>query len=282
MSERALTPTGSSGRQRRPLLLEVLPSRARQVLFWRYYRRRRHLFADLYRRAALRYAPGCCMYDLIPGDVISDNVALTGVHEEALSRRLRALGRLGGLMVDVGANMGYFALLWGQANPGNKVVAIEASPRNLTTLRNNVARNRLSDRVEIIAKAAGKSAGTLPFVTGPADQTGWGGLATALTDQAIEVGVIRLDEVLHDAARIAFLKIDIEGADSWALMGCERLLREQRIAEIWFEENRPRMKDLGIRQGEATEFLLDCGYRSVPVTRPDAEVVEWRAQPFRR
>lgn len=57
------------------------------------------------------------------------------------------------------------------------------------------------------------------------------------------------------------LKIDIEGADTWALMGAERLLRNKQVGRIFYEENRPRMAELGIHSGEAKAFLESHGYQ---------------------
>ena len=73
--------------------------------------------------------------DLIPTDVHHAAVAYLGEYEPDLSRRVAELGADGGLFLDVGANAGYFTLIWLAANPGNRAVCREASPRNLALLR---------------------------------------------------------------------------------------------------------------------------------------------------
>jgi hypothetical protein len=103
--------------------------------------------------------------DLLPGDIISDPIAFTGLWRLPFSRRLLQLAQAGGLMVDVGANLGDFSLLWAGTNPGNRGVAIEASPRNLDMLRRNIARNHFGERISVIPCAAGRAAGLL---AGPA------------------------------------------------------------------------------------------------------------------
>jgi hypothetical protein len=72
----------------------------------------------------------------------------------------------------------------------------------------------------------------------------------------VEVSVVRLYDIFVDV-----LKIDIEGADTWALMGAERLLRNKQVGRIFYEENRPRMAELGIHSGEAKAFLESHGYQ---------------------
>ena len=124
-------------------------------------------------------------------------------------------------MVDIGANLGYFPLLWTASNPKNRCFAFEASPRNVEVLRRNVARNNLEDRITVIPYAAGQSDGTLSFDPGPEDQRGWGGFALSANQRTVEVKVVRVDETVPLHAPIAFLKVDTEGADAWALMGCK-------------------------------------------------------------
>jgi len=114
----------------------------------------------------------------------------------------------------------------------------------------------------VIPKAAGKEAGTITFDAGPADQTGWGGISLAASPTTFDVPLVRLDEELPDS-QIDVLKVDVEGADTWVLFGCEKLLRNKRIGTIFFEENRSRMERFGIKQGEAQSFLRDLGYRCV-------------------
>jgi hypothetical protein len=64
-----------------------------------------------------------------------------------------------------------------------------------------------------------------------------------------------VDVVVSADERIALPKVDIDGADAWALMGCERLLQAKLVDEIWFEQNEPRIEMLGIKEDAAQEYL---------------------------
>lgn len=262
---------------KRPLLLRLLPDRLRLAAFARRLRPPSNRWAQLYQGAPLRFARQVTM-QLAPGDLVSDGIAFTGIHELGLSRRLIRLARRGGTMIDVGANLGYFTLLWVASNPGNRCLAIEPAPRNLPLLRANVDRNGFASRVTILGAAAGKEAGALPFDPGPSDQTGWGGLAPQAGGGTIQVEVVCLDHVAMALGRISLLKVDAEGADTWVLRGCDRLLGERRIGEVWFEQNQPRMRLLHIADGEAHEYLRSVGYHAEPVGDPRAEVVQWTAR----
>jgi len=200
------------------------------------------------------------MYDLIPGDVISGCIAFTGFYEWGLTKLIARHAAKGGLLVDVGANMGYFSLLWAGLNRSAQVVAFEASPNNVRLFRNNVEKNYLEDRITIVPQAAGDHTGTVTFEVGTFEQTGWGGIATASSPTTIEVPMTRLDEYLSDRT-IDLLKIDTEGADTLVLFGCEKLLKSRRIKMIYFEQNAVRMRQLGIAEGDAVQFLRDQGYQ---------------------
>jgi FkbM family methyltransferase len=260
---------------RRPLLLRLLPDRLRLAAWARLYRPPAPRWRPLYQAAPLRFAPDVSM-ELIPGDVISDSIAFTGVWELQLSRHVLRLARAGGTLIEVGANLGYFTLLWAAANPANRAFAFEASPRNVELLSRNVARNGFDSRVQVIPKAAGKEAGAFAFDPGPPDQTGWGGFAAG---GAITVDVVRVDEAAEYPPEVALLKVDVEGADAWALMGCERLLRERRVRQVRFEQNKPRMTALGVPEDEAQRFLRSVGYAPRPESDPSQRRVEWSAAP---
>lgn len=260
---------------KRPALLNLVPDSFKERTYYRLYNHRQADYSPLFREASLRYSPDARLYDLLPGDVISGMIALAGFYELGLTRRIATLASQGGLFVDVGANLGYFSILWASLHPDSRAICLEASPRNIESIKKNIDRNSLSDRVRLIAKAAGKERGTVKFDVGPAAQTGWGGIANSETASSIEVPLTRLDHELPDET-IDVLKVDVEGADTWVLMGCEELLEKKQIRRIFFEQNVHRMELLGIRPGEAQEFLRDFGYICEPI---DDEGGEWIATP---
>ncbi len=260
---------------RRPLLSRLLPNHFKTSLYYRYYHTRHARWRGLFEVAPLALSPHVAMYGLIAGDVVSGNIAFNGFYELELSRHIAHLARKGSLFVDAGANMGYFSLLWAGANSSARAIAFEAVPRNVSLIENNLLQNHLSDRVTVVPKAAGKESCVIAFDTGPVEQTGWGGIASVATPGTIEVPLVRLDQELPDAP-IDVLKIDVEGADTWVLFGCEALLRKKRIGAIFFEENRGRMEKLGIAPGEAQSFLRSQDYTCVPFEGDDGT---WTAYP---
>ena len=263
---------------KRPLLLRVSPPELRAALYYRFYRSRRAKWRALFDDAQLDLAPGFGM-QLSETDEAHGEIAFTGFYELALSRRLVADARSGGLLVDVGANYGYFTLLWLGGRAGNQVVAFEASPRNHAALRANISRNNCEARVQIHELALGSAPGTARFSLGEEGQTGWGGLAPEGGSAEVTVPVDTLDQTIGTNVVVDLLKIDVEGADSWVLQGARRLLTEKRVRQIYFEQNRPRMKALGIGENEAATFLESLGYKCSVLSGEGTEIVEFQARP---
>src|SRR5262245_46201019 len=90
-----------------------------------------------------------------------------------LLRLMLALLRPGGVLLDIGAHIGTFALA--AAAQGCRVFAVEAGARNVGLLRESVRRNDWQGRVHVIHAAASDAAGELAFSPyGP-----WGHVASA-------------------------------------------------------------------------------------------------------
>ena len=122
----------------RPFLLRTAPLWLRTKFYYRFFRAKKRR-PEFFRDAPLEFAPGFRM-DLHEGDEGHGQMAFTGFYELELSRRLFQLAEAGGLLVDVGANYGYFSLIWAARNPRNRVIAYEASPRNQPALVSNVSK----------------------------------------------------------------------------------------------------------------------------------------------
>ena len=212
----------------------------------------------------LEFAPAT-LPSLLQTDCGHRQIAWLGFYERELTTTLSRLARRGGLLVDVGANVGYFSILWVALNVKNRAYAFEPSPRNLTMLRANVAAQMHPERIQICEYALGRESGEMPFDPGPDDQSGWGGFKRSISRQTIRVRVQRLDELLPPAAIVDCVKIDTEGADAWVIEGATKLLREKRIRHVLFEENSQRMQALGISPRTAERLLSDLGYVVSPL-----------------
>ena len=241
-------------------LRSIKPRCLRDAIFYRYYSNKT-LPPALFENVALDFARGFSV-DLFPTDVSHKCMAMCGYYGLPLSREIARMASGGGLLVDVGANIGYYSILWTAARRENLAIAFEANPRTLSFLGHNVNKNLLSPRIDIQKIAVGVKSGKSPFYLGPGDQTGWGGFSLVAEEDCIEVPTTSLDDFFRDnPCYIDVLKVDVEGADFWVLKGAAHLLRDRRIRHIFFEDNRIRAEKLGIKPNEAHAFLNSLGYR---------------------
>ncbi len=217
-----------------------------------------------------------------PGDLISDDLCRRGIWEPVLSRLIVERARRGGVLIDAGANQGYYSLLWAAANPQNQVYAYEPSPRVMPRLMRNVALNHLTAQIELHEIALSDRNGTSTFDLDSPSQTGWGSLVDGPGGE-VTVTTRRLDTLMADLAYAAVLKIDAEGWDTRILYGAEQLLRQGRVGAVYFEQHATSMQALGIPASAAAEFLESCGYALRRIGEwddADADVLtEWEALP---
>ena len=134
---------------------------------------------------------------------------------------LRAHTPAGGVFVDVGANVGTYAMaLARHVGESGKVIAIEPHPVTHARLAFNRAASGFTQLV-LVAAAAGPADGELLIET-DGDNLGASHIVSGKTSgNAIRVPSLRLRRILGDAGidRVDALKIDVEGFEDRVLTG---------------------------------------------------------------
>lgn len=133
--------------------------------------------------------------------------------------------RGGRAFVDIGANIGYFALNVAAWFPGIQVVAFEPNPKLVVILRDNAARNGFPVRIEPIAMS--DRSGRLDFYLPESDMSG--SLEAAFNpevQQVIQVHASTVDAYVdaHGLGGPMLIKIDTEGHEPAVLRGMQRTI----------------------------------------------------------
>ena len=184
---------------------------------------------------------------------------------------LRAHTPAGGAFVDVGANVGTYAMMLARhVGPGGRVIAIEPHPITHARLAFNRAASGFA-QATLVAAAAGPSDGELMIET-DGDNLGASHIVTGeRSGRAIKVPSLRLRHILEHAGVTAVdaLKIDVEGYEDRVLTG----FFKQAPASLW-----PRA--VVIEHLSRHEWLDDCiadmlgrGYAATGKTRSNTLLV---------
>lgn len=131
---------------------------------------------------------------------------------------LRRYTPVGGVMIDIGANVGTYALaLARHVGERGHVIAIEPHPVSRSRLAFNTRASQLAN-VTIIAAAAAESVGELTIET-DSGNLGASHISDAPSATGIKVPALPLVDVLRNAgiSHVDAMKIDIEGYEDRAL-----------------------------------------------------------------
>ena len=124
----------------------------------------------------------------------------------------------GGSFVDIGANVGYYALMAARAG-ADKVIAAEPNLELIDRFKVNVALNGLEQAIDILPVAVGAEDGRAMLNLKDGDTGGSSIVRKVDADGAIEVPVRPLSALLaqQGVTSVAAMKIDIEGMEDRAL-----------------------------------------------------------------
>lgn len=231
----------------------------------------------LKRHGRLRVRRRGMEWELDPADVVDEDLFWMGDKEPRDFAVVRQLVAPGAVILDVGANFGYYGLRLAFELRGRcQVHAFEPHPASYARLCRHIEWNRLSACVRPHPVALGAHAGTLRMQVDPAN-TGAAYLTATAAGNTTEVQVVPLDQYRPTLSlqRLDFVKVDIEGFDCFFLDGAAATLREFRpviMIEICPEHL--------ARQGHTAEMVLErlraCGYRRLEVQQLG------RLEPFTR
>jgi FkbM family methyltransferase len=174
-------------------------------------------------------------YSATPNDVIARALYWRGLKdwESETIPVFYKMAQSAQIVLDIGANTGFYTLLACTANPNARVIAFEPVPRVYEKLMEHIRINHFDDRCEAHRMAVSNFVGTaqmhVPFGDLPTSASlntdGFRGFSGIL----VEVPVTTVDAVMGDQP-VDLAKIDVEGFEPQVLEGMRMTLRRFRPA----------------------------------------------------
>lgn len=180
---------------------------------------------------------------------------MSGYYEEFLTKEILSKCRKG-LLVDIGANFGYYSVLWLQKE-GTRVIAVEPVTEYVELLHENL--KDYQSRYVVFPGCIGDRNGTASLDTFGEPTM----LSKVVSDRhqigARQVEMLTLNSLLEKSHEqtIDVLKIDAEGYDLKILANCKALFVAKAIRTVFWETaNTPEEKQM-------IEFLETLGYTKI-------------------
>lgn len=215
---------------------------------------------------------GSKMYVGIKGESYAIKKTLEGyassrIHEKATTEIFKEAVKEGDIVVDAGANIGYFTLLAARlVGPTGKVFAFEPEPKNYSYLIKNIKLNHYDNVIAIQKAVSDKNGQTELYIcdydTGHHTINQYNGVEVysrgrRTEKHSIGIETVTLDSFLEGKTdHIDAIKMDVEGAEFLALAGMDRILRTNKDLKIFIEFFPLLIENMGSSPKEFIRKLL--------------------------
>jgi FkbM family methyltransferase len=196
----------------------------------------------------------------------------SGGYEPEVTSVFRRFLVPGMMMIDIGANIGYFSMLAASiVGDGGRVLAIEPNPLNARLLGASRIVNGFA-QITVCPVAAGREVGMVALHSSYSNGT------TSRISMNVEmllaatiVPSLPVERLVCEDRKVDFIKIDVEGAEYNALLGCAGILaRDQPVIVCEFSPD--LMPGISHIEGPAyLRWLIARNYR-LSVIEPDGRL----------
>jgi len=148
-------------------------------------------------------------------------LSINGVYEPFETELVKKEIKKGDVVLDLGANIGYYTLIFGKlVGKRGKVFAFEPDPTNFSLLKKNVEMNGYKN-VELVQKAVSNKTGKIKLYLCEDNKGDHRIYNSHDGRQSIEIEAIRLDDYFKNYnGAVDFIKMDIQGAEGGQFKEC--------------------------------------------------------------
>lgn len=189
-------------------------------------------------------------------------LAINGIFEPFETELVCREVRKGDVVVDVGANIGYYTLMFARlVGETGKVYAFEPDPENFALLQSNVTLNGYQN-VILVQTAVSNDTGTTKLHLCEVNKGDHRIYDSYDGRPTVEVSTMRLDDYFGGCdVKVDWIKMDIQGAEGGAIQGMPFLLRNNLSVRLITEFWPIGLKRFGFDSSAYLGLLLDHGFR---------------------
>jgi len=206
--------------------------------------------------------------------------ALNRIHEKTTTELFKKVVKEGEVVVDLGANIGYFTLLAAKlVGKNGKVFSFEPEPRNYGYLKKNIEINDYKNVVAVQKAVSDKNGKTRLYIcdydTGHHTINKFEGVRAyargrLVKEKSVEIETVTLDEFFKGKEElIDVIKMDVEGAEALVLAGMDNILKKNKKLQMFIEFFPLLIKKMGSSPSEFLKKLIEDYRFSISVIPDD-------------
>lgn len=201
------------------------------------------------------------------------SLSITGIHEPFETELVKKEIRKGDVVLDIGANIGYYTLIFAKlVGEEGKVFTFEPDPDNFALLKKNVKINGYQNVILVQKAVSNKTAMIRLYLS--EDNKGDHRIYDSHDGRkSIKIEATRLDDYFTNYnGRINFIKIDIQGAESGALQGMSNLLKNNKSVKIVTEFWPIGLKRFGTNPKEYLKLLIKYCFKLYHIAEQEKKI----------
>ncbi|MGI0058014.1 MAG: FkbM family methyltransferase [Nitrosarchaeum sp.] len=189
-------------------------------------------------------------------------LSINGIYEEFETNIVKKEVKQGDVVIDIGANIGYFTLIFAKlVGDKGKVFAFEPDPTNFELLKKNVEINGYKN-VVLEQKALSDNQGKMMLSLNKVNTAGHQlDFKNEKSSNSVEVDVLSLDKYFSKhIIDINFIKMDVEGAESNIIQGMTNILKNSKSLKMIVEYNPIAINEIGLNPKNYLNLLVENGF----------------------
>lgn len=188
------------------------------------------------------------------------HLSFNDIHEELETEIFKKEIGNGDIVLDIGANIGYYTLIAAKiVGDEGKVFAFEPDPENFSLLKKNIEINGYRN-VTPVQKAVSDKSGKIKLFLSEDNKAGHRIYDDMLGKKCINVDAVAIDDFLK-GNKVDFVKMDIEGAEGKALAGMSKTIKENKKLKLLTEFFPSLLAELGTNPEKYVELIIEHGFK---------------------